>query len=105
VLEVGGREVLLPEAPEVAVAVLVAVEEPGVEEQPLPVVAEELELLEPPPVGRPVADLLAAGHQPAPGLQLGGALDEDQQRVVHGGVVEHAVGGRTVALGPGDAAS
>ena len=67
------------------------------------VVAQQVELLEPPPVGRPVADLPLAGHELAPGVELGGALDEDQERVVLGGLVQDAVGGGPVTRGAGDA--
>jgi hypothetical protein len=65
-------------------------------------VAEVVELLEPPAVGGPVADLRPARECGPPRDELGGALDEDQPWVVLLGVVEHAVGGGAVAFGPRD---
>lgn len=66
-------------------------------------VAQEIELLEPPTVGGAIADFALARDGWTPGGQFGGALDEDQARVVVGGVVQDAVGGSAVLFGAGHA--
>jgi hypothetical protein len=65
-------------------------------------VAQDVELLEPPTVGRPVTDLALAGDRGTPGGQFGGALDEDEAGMMLCGVVQDAVGGGPVLFGAGD---
>jgi hypothetical protein len=65
-------------------------------------VAQVLELSEPPPVGGSVADLPLALDRWTPRGEFGGALDEDQPRVMLRGVVQHAVCCGAVTLRPSD---
>ena len=102
-IQVGRGQLLVPEDPVPAVAGLADSEEHRVQVQDLVVVPQQVELLEPPPVGRPVADLPLAGNELAPGRELGRALDEHHPRVVLGGVLQNADRRRSVTLGPGDA--